>query len=58
MKKLPNSVFKEEDVVLVPLDNVKHTKVDGGRIAPKSCEKCTFAVKKGGANKEGIAGDR
>ncbi len=52
-KKLPSLVFKLGDVVLVPLDAVNCTKVDGGNLAGvvvlinKSKSTCRVAVKEG-----------
>ncbi len=51
VKKSTTSVFKEGDVVLVPLDNVDRTKVDGASICGVICQiknvVCTVAVKEG-----------
>jgi hypothetical protein len=33
LKKSPSQVFKRGDVVLIPLDNVDQTKVDGANLA-------------------------
>ncbi len=46
MKKLPNSVFKEEDVVLVPLDNVKHTRLMAGELPPSLVKNVLLQLKK------------
>jgi hypothetical protein len=51
LKKSTSSVFKEGDVVLVPLDDVDRTKVDGASICRVICQikndMCTVAVKEG-----------
>jgi hypothetical protein len=51
LKKSTSSVFKEGDVVLVPLDDVERTKVDGASICGVICQiknnMCTVAVKEG-----------
>jgi hypothetical protein len=51
LKKSTSSVFKERNVVLVPLDNVDRTKVDGASICRVICQikndMCTVAVKEG-----------
>jgi hypothetical protein len=53
LKKSPSQVFKCRDVVLIPLDNVDCTKVDGANLAGvivlinKDKSKCRVAVKQG-----------
>ncbi len=51
LKKSTSSVFKEGDVVLVPLNNVNRTKVDGASICGVICQikndMCTVAIKEG-----------
>jgi hypothetical protein len=51
LKKSTSSVFKEGDVVLVPLDDVHRTKVNGASICGVICQiknnMCTVAVKEG-----------
>jgi hypothetical protein len=51
LKKSTRSVFKEGDVILVPLDDVNRTKVDGVSICEVICQiknnMCTVAVKEG-----------
>jgi hypothetical protein len=53
MKTCPPLVFKLRDVVLIPLDNVDRTKVDGANLAGcvvainKDKSTCRFAVKQG-----------
>ncbi len=53
LKKSPSQVFKRRDVVLIPLDDVDHTKVDGANLAGvivsinKDKSTCWVAVKQG-----------
>ncbi len=51
LKKSTSSVFKERDVVVVPLDDVDRTKVDGASICGVICQiknnMCTVAIEEG-----------